>query len=159
MFMVLNRYSQQQRSIIGFDSFDGLPSPVKEDLDSPNPVAKQGALDSCEAIVRGNLRDAGYNKQDNIKLVKGWFSDTLPTYDGKIALLHLDADLYDSTKCALENLWEKVAVGGIVALDEYQKTEEWPGERKAVDEYFKDKNVEMHRDILCNRYYFIKLRM
>ncbi len=156
MFMVLCK-STQKRHILGFDSFSGLPAPSKQDLSTSMAVARKGALPSLESIVWDNLKNVGLDGQDNISLIRGWFSDSLPKYQGKIALLHLDADLYESTKCALENLWDKVAIGGIVALDEYQKTDEWPGEKQAVDEFIAlHSGVRMLRDSICGRYYFVK---
>ncbi len=158
MFMVLSK-SNRRRHSFGFDSFDGLPIPTKEDLNNPKAVARRGALSSPESVVWNNLKNAGLDGQDNITVIKGWFVDSLPTYEGRIALLHLDADLYESTKYALENLWNKVVVGGVVALDEYQKADEWPGEKQAVDEYFALHNgVLVCKDSICGRYYFIKIK-
>ena len=34
-------------------------------------------------------------------------------------MLHLDADWYESTKVALEALWDRVSPGRIVQLDDY----------------------------------------
>ena len=56
----------------------------------------------------------------------------------RISLLHLDLDLYEPTKVALEYLYPKVVPGGIVLLDEYAM-EGFPGESEAVEEYFKGK--------------------
>src|ERR1035438_7201264 len=53
----------------------------------------------------------------------------------RIALLNLDVDLYAPTKVALETLYPLVLKGGIVVFDEYG-WEQWPGESRAVDEYF-----------------------
>lgn len=166
IFAILNRNSQIKRHIWGFDSFEGLPKPSREDLSSPKAMARKGLLvHAGEAAVLTKLRAAGFDEdaiRDQLTLIKGWFSDTLPKYDGSIALLHLDADLYDSTKCALENLWPRVAIGGITVFDEYHESETWPGEKKAVDEYFsrhiENKNVKMYRDPFYNRYYIVKLR-
>jgi hypothetical protein len=70
-----------------------------------------------------------------ITLTPGWFEDTLPAHESQIAFLFLDADMYESTLVALEALWDKIHIGGIVGLDEY-KMEDYPGETKAVDEFF-----------------------
>ena len=70
-------------------------------------------------------------------MVKGWFQDTLPEYKGnvgKIALLRLDGDWYESTRCCLENLYGNVVAGGWVIADDYQL----PGCRRAVDEFLAD---------------------
>lgn len=162
----LNANSIRKRRIWGFDSFEGLPSPSKEDISTPTSIAREGMFNNVnEATVLNNLRAVSFGQHDvenQIRLVKGWFSDTLPEYDGPIALLHLDADLYDSTKCALENLWPKVAIGGIAAFDNYQEEHVWPGEKKAVDEYFnlhqKDTEIKMCKDLVFNRFYAIRVR-
>lgn len=98
---------------------------------------------------------------NQITLVKGPFSQTLTQYSGgPIALLHIDADLYDSYKVSLENLWPKIAVGGIAAFDEYEEPDVWPGTRKAVDEYFSQKaeDVKICKDPISGKYYAVKLR-
>ena len=57
---------------------------------------------------------------DQVKFLKGWFSDTLPTAPiEKIAVLRLDGDMYASTMDALEPLYDKVPVGGYVIVDDY----------------------------------------
>ena len=110
-----------------------------------------------------NLRAVGLDDEfldDNVALVKGWFSDTLPNYDGaNIALLHIDADLYDSYKSVLDNLWAKVAVGGIVVFDEYH-SDGWPGARKAVDEFFDTRpgSMELYYSTVSGRNYVVKLK-
>ena len=165
IFAILNKNREGQRHIWGFDSFKGLPTPSREDLNSPNAIAKKGMYAASETGVLSNLKRAGFNKNDikyQVTLVKGWFSDTMPKYDGSIALLHIDCDLYESTKCVLENLWPKVTVGGIATFDEYQYEEIWPGEKKAIDEYFscrlENNNVKMHKDRFYNSYYVVKLK-
>lgn len=166
IFAILNKHFSTKRHIWGFDSFEGLPTPSREDLSGPKAISRKGMFrQAYEARVLSNIRDAGFDEhavREQVTIIKGWFSDTLPKYDGSIALLHLDADLYDSTNCALENLWPKVTIGGIAAFDEYHETEEWPGEKKAVDEYFswhiENKNAKMYRDPFYNHYYIVKLR-
>lgn len=163
IFLTLNRNSPVKRHIWGFDSFEGLPTPGDKDTGLKS-IGKRGMFsDAIERKVLLDLRAIAIDEnsvRDQVTLVKGWFSDTLSKYTGSIALLHLDADLYESTKCALENLWPKVVAGGIIALDEYQDSEKWPGEKKAVDEYFAqpilNREAIMQKDPFCNRYYIMK---
>ena len=56
-----------------------------------------------------------------IKLVKGWFQDTIPIFkfSEKIAVLRLDGDWYDSTKIPLENFFDNISVGGVIIIDDY----------------------------------------
>lgn len=134
-------------------------------MSSPTSIAKGRMFsDVSEGAVMNNLRTVSFGQPDEesqVTLIKGWFSDTLPKYDGSIALLHLDADLYDSTKCALDNLYPKVATGGVIAFDNYHEAHVWPGEKKAVDEYLsvhsEETKIRMYKDHIFNRFYAIKL--
>ena len=58
----------------------------------------------------------------------------------KIALLRLDTDLYESTKIELNTLYPLLVDRGVLIIDDYG---DFPGCRKAVDEYFVDKSVLM----------------
>jgi len=161
---ILVGHSGIRRHIWGFDSFEGLPSPGNDDLSSPKSKAERGLYPASPEMVISTLRAIGVDEyiiNNQITLVKGPFSQTLPKYSGSlIALLHIDADLYDSYKVSLENLWPKIAVGGITAFDEYELSDKWPGAKKAVDEYFSQKaeSVKMYRDPIFSKYYAVKLR-
>ena len=61
----------------------------------------------------------------------------LPT---NISLLRLDTDFYESTKAELNILYPLLSEKGVLIIDDYG---DFPGCRKAVDEYFLDKNVLM----------------
>ncbi len=133
-----------RRSLWLFDSFEGLPEPTPEDgekLDGVGPDQRTGTLEpigkyvSCLEDVQKVLFSVLHLNSDNIFIEKGWFQSTLPAARsrvGPIALLRLDADLYQSTKCCLENLYDNVAAGGLVIVDDYLG---WPGCRQAVDEF------------------------
>jgi O-methyltransferase len=54
-----------------------------------------------------------------------------------ISVLRLDTDWYESTKAELEVLYPKLAVGGVLIIDDYGH---WGGARKAVDEYFSSRD-------------------
>lgn len=161
----LVRSSGTNRHIWGFDSWAGLPKPSEKDLASAKSCAREGLLgDSSVECVLENLRWCGFDDSEiksGVTFVKGLFSDTLPKYRGpNIALLHIDADLYDSYKDALQYLWPKVSVGGIIAFDEYQALDTWSGAKPAVDEFFSQLapgSVRLHKDALFDRYYAVKM--
>ena len=44
----------------------------------------------------------------------------------------------------LENLYPRITKGGILMLDDYGTH---PGETKAVDEYFQNKNIYQHQHL------------
>jgi O-methyltransferase len=114
-------------------------------------------------VVLDNLRASGLSEdalKEQVTLVKGFFSNTLPKCGiPSIVMLHIDADLYDAYKVVLECLYPKVAIGGVIALDEYDDRS-WPGATKAVDEFLNHKEGEfvMHKDSVTGKYYIVKLR-
>ena len=90
-----NRLGLKCRKVYGFDSWKGLP----EDWSG---VESKGhfALDSLPRVV------------DNVELVPGWFNETLEPFldshpDLDIGLIHIDCDLYSSTRYVLETLYAR----------------------------------------------------
>jgi O-methyltransferase len=112
------------RSFYLCDSFEGLPA--AKEIDGSRALEwqrdKTGAYyyDNCKTeIVFADemMRQTGVN----YRIIKGWFSDTLPDMeiDQPIAVLRLDSDWYESTWDCLSNLYAKVAPGGIIIFDDY----------------------------------------
>jgi Macrocin-O-methyltransferase (TylF) len=139
MLASLVRASPPPRRLYGFDSWKGLPEPGEEDRASGRSVAAAQLFDwAGPENVRDELRRHGFADGEierTVALVAGPFGETLPRFGGELALLHVDADLYASYRDALVHLWPRVVRGGVVALDEYELTELWPGPRRAVDEF------------------------
>ena len=127
------------RGIWLFDSFEGLPEPTSNDFAEGStgihvrPLPKGSCLGMYEE-VEGLLFSKLRLDRNDIKLVKGWFQDTLPVYCGKIgaiSVLRIDGDWYESTKCCLDNLYDNVVKGGYVIVDDYGSCY---GAQKATDE-------------------------
>lgn len=59
----------------------------------------------------------------NARIVEGWFADTLPRFDfgalGHIGIVHFDADLYSSTRTALDQIGPHLQPGTFVVFDEW----------------------------------------
>lgn len=130
------------RKLIGFDIFGKFPKTDFEDDKKYLKVFTDSAgehsieLDEINKIME-------YKKLKNYEFVKGDINKTIPQYciDNehlKIALLHIDTDVYEPAVTILENMYNKVVRGGIIMFDDYAT---FPGETKAVDEFFKDKNI------------------
>ncbi len=84
--------------------------------------------------------------RSNVKLHKGWFTETLPKfkerYKETIAFLHIDCDLYSSTREILNQLSDRLVVGTIIEFDEYFNYPNWQQhEFKAWQEFVKEKNL------------------
>lgn len=60
---------------------------------------------------------------EHIHLHKGWFKDTVPTWKennkGPVAFLHMDADIYSSTKEVLTLLNDQIVPGTVITFDEF----------------------------------------
>lgn len=132
------------RNVFLFDSFEGLPQ--ASELDGAAAIAYQqdtsapDYFDNCKADIdfaREAMKLAGAGK---VQFVKGWFSDTLPgfTFPEEIAILRLDGDWYDSTMQCLENLYDKVAPGGLILIDDYFY---WDGCTRAVHDFLSRRNL------------------
>jgi hypothetical protein len=89
------------------------------------------------------------------KLIKGNIMKTLlekKNLPENISFLRIDTDLYKTTKLQLEILYPRLVSGGILHIDDYGACS---GVKKAVDEFFKNQNIWMHRvDYTCR--YLIK---
>lgn len=114
--------------VYGFDSFDGLP----EDWlpGAPKGQFKQESLPQVP---------------ENVELVVGLFDDTLPAFlqqhPGPIAFLHIDCDIYSSTKTIFELCHDRIVPGTVIVFDEYFNYPGWRDhEFKAFHEFLKASN-------------------
>jgi O-methyltransferase len=119
------------------DSFQGLP-PAKE-IDGAAAKAWQDDTTSptyynnCAASEEEARSAISMSSAKDYQIVKGWFEETLPKLPARpIALLRMDADWYDSTKCILDNLASRVVSGGLIIIDDYYT---WEGCTVAVNEF------------------------
>jgi len=129
---VMNAKLDKGRKVFGFDSFEGLPE------DWSGTVCNKGFFST-----EGNIPVI-----EGVKFYKGWFENSIPQYlnDNKnqiISVLHVDCDLYSSTKTVLYSLNEFIVPGTIICFDEwiYRKTDGAIGddhECKCFHEWVKD---------------------
>ena len=152
----------QQRDIWGFDSWAGLPSPDERDLGEASVAAPGIFSEASTEKVLEELLAYGLQQSEidlRVKLQPGLFGDTLAGYRGEIALLHIDVDLYESYRDCLHTLWPRVARGGVIAFDEYDESEAWPGARRAVDEFLGGQGVDLAalaRDEVSGKWWIAK---
>lgn len=134
----LQRLGVTDRELYLFDTFEGMPPPTAHDvrvldgLPAGDPSSLTPGIAVEEEAVRRAVESTGY-PTERIHLVRGRVEDTLPdAAPDAIALLRLDTDWYESTRHELEHLFPRLAVGGILVIDDYGH---WAGARAAVDEY------------------------
>jgi len=108
---IMHKYGKEDNLLYGFDSFEGLP-------EAWGNKAGKGHFDK-----QGQMPNVAW---DNIRIVKGWFENTLPSFN-KIkslegqpaAFIHIDSDLYESAKTVLEGLKNRIKPGTVIMFDQF----------------------------------------
>lgn len=129
----INYISQFTNDLVyGFDSFKGLPEKWRDGFN-------KGAFNRD-----GNLPSVN----PNVVLIKGWFNETLSnfikTQDKKISFIHIDCDLYSSTKYIFDTLKDYIDTDCIIVFDElvnYPGFDGPTGELKAFYEFITENDV------------------
>jgi hypothetical protein len=140
---LLRAYGVTDRKVYVADSFEGIPAPDAEaypaDEDSTLHLWRDLAIGVDE--VRANFQRFGL-LDDQVEFVKGWFRDTLPALREHVwSVIRLDGDLYESTLDALRNLYDGLAVGGWVIIDDYSDISAC---RQAVTDFRAEKDITEH---------------
>ncbi|WP_031571363.1 TylF/MycF/NovP-related O-methyltransferase [Rheinheimera texasensis] len=135
------------KKVIGFDTWTGFVDlDVKDGAENIKRDKVVGGFNASTFLpvlrqaIEIEQRDSMIPRFSRAELVQGDCRHTIPQYLEKnpglrISMLHLDLDLYEPTKVALEHLYDRVVPGGVVILDEYGM-EGFPGESLAFDEFF-----------------------
>jgi O-methyltransferase len=147
----LMAFGTKTRPVHLFDSWEGLPEITEKDGDASMWV---GEVVGSPRRVVSVLKVLNVDL-DRVTFHRGWFDKTFPIADiNQIALLHIDADFYESVRLALERWAPIVASGGYIQIDDYSS---FAGCRKAVDEY-----LEAHPDLVMRVYknvtHFLQVR-
>lgn len=119
--------------VYGFDSFQGLPEKWRNGYD-------KGAFSRNGVLPRVNK---------NVELIKGWFNETLlqfiQKHNKKVSFIHIDADLYSSTKYILDVLKDYMDKDCVIVFDEllnYPGFDGDTGELKAFYEFITENKVD-----------------
>lgn len=146
MFRKLFDQTESKR-LIGFDTFGKFP----ETTFVPDQSIRKRFVDTAGEQSISSLQMLEVLKykgiEENLELVTGDITKTLPAYvkknpNLKISLLNLDTDIYEPAVTILKYLFPLISKGGILILDDYAM---FPGETKAVDEYFKGRKGEIKK--------------
>ncbi len=115
----------------GFDSFEGLPEEWFGDLG-------KGSLHSSAEMP---------DYPPNVVLHRGWFNESVPKfaqeYNGHIAFMHIDCDLYSSTKEVFDALGDRIVPGTVIQFDEHFNYPGWQQhEFRAFQELVAERNLD-----------------
>lgn len=147
MRAALKLHGDTRRNVWVADSFEGLPEPDAEKFPREAESFKSAAMTKFYNHLAVGLEDvqrnfAAFGMLDNqVKFLKGWFKDTLPTAPFKqLSIMRLDGDYYESTMDALVHLYDKLSVGGFVIIDDYGE-DAWTYCRKAVEDFRTERKI------------------
>jgi O-methyltransferase len=145
MAMMLKQHGMTNKKLYLYDTFEGMSEPTESDKTSTGKNAsdllQQENKEDTSSIwcyssleeVKSNLFSTGFPRE-NIFFIKGKVEDTLKeNLPGKLSLLRLDTDWYESTKTELELLYPLLKEKGVLIIDDFGH---WEGAKKAVVEYF-----------------------
>lgn len=147
--IILAHQSPAAKRFFGLDVFAMIPPPTSEKDDEKSinryEVIKSGASEGIGGddyygyrpdlfgdVSRAMERHGVPVDGERVHLIKGLFEDSWPTLDvGRISLAHIDCDWYDPVRYCLAAVADKLSVGGILVIDDYN---DYGGCRTAVDE-------------------------
>ena len=118
-----------------FDSFEGLPEITsKIDLELPHVKSGTWSKGGCKILSAGELRTMveAIIPPSRVEITEGWFADTVKRLpdDTRLALIHFDGDLYQSTMDALVPCFERgfISKGAVFCFDDW----EWQSGRSGM---------------------------
>lgn len=126
-----------ERRLWLYDSFEGIPAPGPKD----GPLASQyeGQLRGSIETVQEVLQRAGFPLERAVfrkGLFKETFKEPLPH---RVALLHIDADWYESVLDSLRTFYPLIPTGGIIVLDDFGH---WEGAREAFYDFCLEQKIK-----------------
>jgi hypothetical protein len=149
--------NEDSRKIVGFDDFGLFTAKgSKDDKQFAREFDKLLGKGTAKEVLEKDFKNNGHK---NFELIKGDVVKTLPIYlkknkGFKISLLHLDLDIFRPTKFVLEQLFNRMQKNGIILIDDYG---EIYGATKAVDDFFKNKQLKLEKLSYYKRPSFVKV--
>ena len=122
------------RELYLYDSFEGLPEKSEEDMSVSGEQFAPGELRTSFNTLRHNFKKA---RLELPVVIKAWFDEVLEEdVPRQIAFAFLDGDFYSSIMTSLELIWDKLAPGATVVVDDY-KRDALPGVTRALYDWQK----------------------
>ena len=149
--MIFEEYKSDKKVFL-FDTFGGMTEPTIEDVRANGDKKaftefennkKDSHNEWCYASiedVQQNFAKSGVDVS-NVHFIKGDVCQTLldkTVVPGKISVLRLDTDWYESTRMEMNILYPLMSKQGVLLIDDYGH---WDGARKAIEEYFQSSGV------------------
>jgi len=132
--------SLTEQTVFGFDVFTGLPENWRT------------------GFVKGAFAQSLPEVRENVELVVGLFESTIPSFlplepEKNISLLHIDCDLYSSTKTIFRLLGHRIVPGTVIVFDEYFNYPGWRNhEYKAFQEFISFSQLSYRYDSFVSKH-------
>jgi hypothetical protein len=131
----IHKFMEPGKTLYALDTFEGFD---QKDIDAESAIRTHGwrTGEFLPTSPEGVARYVGDGKRPrNLKVIKGWFPDSFKGLeDCRWRFVHINFDLYQPIKTALEMLWEPLLPGGVVMVHDYGCYYGFPGARRAVDD-------------------------
>lgn len=134
---VIYKLMDPSRTLYCIDTFEGF---VESDLQvekTVNPASTWQVGNFLETSPEYVSRYVGDGvPPSNFKAIKGWFPQAYAGLEDRLwRFVHLDMDLYEPTRIAVEMLWPRLVPGGVMVFHDYDNLS-FPGVKIAVDNFF-----------------------
>lgn len=130
------------RDFFLYDTFQGFSPDLPDERDFQDvsirdyDLSKYNVQECGKAIIRERMLRTGL-ADHRLVLVQGLGEFTVSRlHPSSIAILRLDADLFDPTYAALQSLYDLIEPGGYLIVDDYGH---WKGCKDAVDRFFSER--------------------
>lgn len=125
-----------------FDSFQGLSAPTKQDeVSDDHPRANDLRYMGVPGAFSASLEEVkrALSEFPQVEYHPGWIPSSFEGLPERTyRFVHLDVDLHDPTRAAVEYFYARMTTNGILVCDDYG----WPGARRAIDEFCGRESVE-----------------
>lgn len=121
-----------ESTVFGFDSFLGLPEQWTK-TEAPGTYTAKGNLPKVS--------------ESNVQFIEGWYKDSLPSFFSSerkpASLIHVDCDLYSSTKLALDESLPVIVPGTLILFDDFTGYHGYEKhEHKAFFDFVEQNNIK-----------------
>lgn len=126
-------------SILGIDSFEGVPEATAHDYHQEGDF---GGIDARAIIGYFNM------VYPAVRIIKGFIPKAFEYFDEhtRFSFSHIDLDMYDSVRHACDFVFPRTLTGGVILFDDYN-VRSTPGATKAIDEFFADKECKFKGEL------------
>jgi predicted O-methyltransferase YrrM len=124
------------RTIYALDSFSGFTGEIDDEVQRGQVIEAGRVAFTANSLAYVRRKIAVLGFEDVIRLVPGYFEETLDTVQDRFCLALIDCDLEQSVEFCLTRLWDRIVDGGWVVVDDYANPG-YPGAAIAADRFFR----------------------